>query len=200
MAYLGAIAGGFKTLITGLSITARQIRRKSVTLQYPHQKPELSKAFRSAIRLVRFDDIDTHDCVACMQCVNICPSFCITIEGQRVEGIKRMRATRVEMDFALCSLCGLCIDVCPTDTLEYSKIYDEAGTHRNWNFDLLDEFRADEEPFIARQREIEAKEAAEKKARRAAADAAKAKASGPTHADADRPPKPDSAGEGEPAR
>jgi len=173
MGYFGTIAEGFKTLLVGMGITARESRRKSVTLTYPHKKPELSEAYRSAIKLVRFEESDTHDCVACMQCVHICPSFCITIEGEKIEGIKRKRATRVEMDFALCSMCGLCIDVCPTDTLEYSRIYDEAGGNRNWRFDLLDEFREREERYIAEQREREAKEAAEKEAKRAAAQKAK---------------------------
>ena len=173
MSYLGTIAGGFKSLLTGLGITARESRRAAVTLRYPHEKPELSKAYRSAIKLVRFEESETHDCVACMQCVHICPSFCITIEGEKLEGIKRKRATRVEMDFALCSMCGLCIDVCPTDTLEYSRIYDEAGEQRNWKFDLLDEFLDREAQYLVEQREKEAKEAAEKEAKRAAAAAAK---------------------------
>jgi NADH-quinone oxidoreductase subunit I len=156
-----------------MGITARESRRKAVTLQYPHERPELSTAYRSAIKLVKFEESQTHDCIACMQCVHVCPSFCITIEGEKPEGIKRKRADRVEMDFALCSLCGLCIDVCPTDTLEYSKIYDEAGEQRNWKFDLIDEFRDREEQYLAEQREKEAREAAEKEAQRAAAAAAK---------------------------
>jgi formate hydrogenlyase subunit 6/NADH:ubiquinone oxidoreductase subunit I len=176
MAYLRTIAGGLRSLLVGMGVTARQIRRKPVTLAYPHQKPELSKAYRSAIKLVRFDESQTHDCVACMQCVTICPSACITIEGGKVEGLKRKRATRVEMDFALCSLCGLCIDVCPTDTLEYSRLYDDVGRTRDWNMDLLAEFRDGEEAFLAAEREKAEREAAEKAATKAAADAARAAA------------------------
>ena len=176
MPYLSTIFGGFWTLVTGMKITARQMPRKPVTEIYPHEKPKLSDAYRSAIQLVRFEESDSHDCVACMQCVKICPSFCITIEGEKIEGIKRQRANRVEMDFALCSMCGLCIDVCPTDTLEYSRIYDEAGGNRGWTFDLLAEFREGEEPYIERQRAIEAKEAAEKEANRKAIAEAKAAA------------------------
>lgn len=174
MGYLEAITTGLKTLATGLGITFRHAVQKPVTLQYPKEKPELSKAYRSAIQLVRFEESATHDCVACLQCVKICPSHCIDIEGGKVEGIKKKRAEKVEMDFALCSLCGLCIDVCPTETLEYSKIYDEAGTNRNWVFDLLKDFREGEPAFRERQREIEEAEAAEKEAKKAAAAAAKA--------------------------
>lgn len=169
------VVGGFGTLLTGLGVTFRQIFKRSVTLQYPHERPVLSDAYRSLIKLKRFGELDTHDCVACMQCVKICPSACITIEGGKVEGIKRKRATRFEVDFSLCSLCGLCVDVCPTDTLEYSKLYDEAGYQRDWVYDLLSEFRDDEPAFIDKQKEIEEREAAEKEAKRL--DAEKAKAS-----------------------
>lgn len=174
MNYFTSIAIGVKSLLTGLGITAGQMRRKNVTLQYPHEKPELSKAYRSLISLVQFDELETHDCVACMQCVKICPSFCIEIEGGKVEGIKRMRASKFEVDFALCSLCGLCLDVCPTDTLEYSKLYDEADGRRDWVFDLLDPFRDFEDEFVEKQRISDAKLAEEKAAKKAASLKAKA--------------------------
>jgi NADH-quinone oxidoreductase subunit I len=179
VSYLGAISVGFRSLLTGMGITLRQSFRKPVTLTYPHRKPELSDAYRGTVDLVRFDETGTHDCIACMQCVKICPSYCITIEGGRVEGIKKMRASRFEMDFALCSLCGLCIDTCPTDTLKYSKIYDDAGYQRNWKYDLLDPYRAGEEAFVERQRLLEQHEAEEKAAARAAKAAAAAKDADP---------------------
>jgi NADH-quinone oxidoreductase subunit I len=151
-------------------------RRKNVTLQYPAEKPTLAPAYRSAIKLIRFEETNTHDCVACKACENICPSYCIKLSGGKVEGIKKKRVAEFEMDFSLCSLCGLCLDVCPTDTLEYSKAYDEAGYNRDWRVDLLAEFRDFEPEFIEQQREIDAKAAAEKAAKMEAAKAAKAKA------------------------
>jgi len=162
--YFRGIFGGLVSLLTGLSITMRHLFKKPVTLQYPHETPELSPAYRSAIQLIRFDETNSHDCVACLACQRICPSFCIAIEGGKIEGIKKKRATAFTMDFALCSLCGLCIDVCPTTTLEYSKLYDEAGYNRDWNFDLLKEFRSYEEQFIREQRGREDQAAAEKTA------------------------------------
>ena len=78
------------------------------------------------------------------------------------------------MDFALCSLCGLCLDVCPTTTLEYSRLYDDASYSRDWNFDLLKDFREYEPTFITEQLGREEAEAAAKAAKKAAAAAAKA--------------------------
>ena len=156
MRFLSTLIAGFWSLLVGMGITLRHLFRRPVTLTYPHERPKLSANFRSAIALVRFEESKTHDCVACMQCVNICPSFCITIEGDRPEGLKRKRATTFLVDYSLCSVCGLCIDVCPTDTLKYSKIYDEVATKRDaFVYDLLSEFRDDEAAFLARSREAE---------------------------------------------
>ena len=183
MKALHGILTGFWSLVVGLSITLRHFAltvfaRKKVTEQYPKEKPVMSKAYRSAIQLIRFPETGSHDCVGCKACERTCPSFCISVDGDKVDGIKKKRATHFEMDFALCSLCGLCIDACPTETLEYSKLYDEAGYTRNWKHNLLAPFTANEETFIAEQREREAKEAEEKaraaEEKKRAAEAAKA--------------------------
>lgn len=181
MGYFRRIFAGLFSILIGFGITLRQLlrtvfRRKAVTLRYPHVEPELSPAYRSAIKLIRFDETNSHDCVACLACERICPSFCIKIEGGKVEGIKKKRASLFTMDFALCSLCGLCIDVCPTATLEYSKLYDEAGYDRDWDMDLLEEFRGFEPQFVDEQRERDIAEAAAKKAAKEAKAAAAKKA------------------------
>jgi NADH-quinone oxidoreductase subunit I len=186
-----------KSLLTGMRITAGGAMSKPVTQRYPHVEPELPPAYRSAIKLIRFEETGSHDCVACLQCQVICPSACIAIDGEKIDGIKKQRASKFEMDFALCSLCGLCIDVCPTTTLEYSRIYDEASYSRNWTFDLLDPFRAGEPEFIeaqrAREAEAAAKKAAAKKAPAAEGEAPEKKAA------ADAPVKKVRAVEGKPA-
>ena len=61
-----------------------------------------------------------------------------------------------------CSDCGLCLDVCPTDTLGYSKIHDEAGYNRSdFLYDLLEPWADKEEAARERLKEIEAEQAAE---------------------------------------
>ena len=176
--YFQRIAVGAWSLCLGLWTTLRiGAFRKPVTVQYPHEQPELSEAFRSCIQLIRFDATDSHDCVACMQCVQVCPSDCIEIEGERPEGLKKKRATVFDVQYSLCSLCGLCLDVCPTDTLEYSNRFDDAGYQRDeWTYDLLTGFREGEEAFREQAREELARKEAEKQARLAAKAAAEAKA------------------------
>jgi NADH-quinone oxidoreductase chain I len=180
VAYFKDAYVGLKSLFLGMKVTARNFVRKPVTLRYPHDKLEMSKAFRSAIELVRFAESNSHDCVACLQCAKICPSACIVVDGDKPEGLRKKRATVFTVDFNLCSLCGLCLDVCPTNTLQWSKRYELAGYDpRAFVFDLLDDYRAFEPEYLVQARaelEREAKEkaaaaAAKKKAAEAAATA-----------------------------
>jgi formate hydrogenlyase subunit 6/NADH:ubiquinone oxidoreductase subunit I len=171
MSYLKRIATGLTSLAAGMAVTWRHLFRKPVTEIYPHREPTLSPHYRAAIAL-RTDEVSgTHVCTACMACVKICPSFCITVEGVRHEGVKGKRASEFLVDYSLCSLCGLCIDSCGVDALEYSKIYDVTGYRRDdFVFDLLEPFREKEAAYIGSKRaEAAAKEqerarAAEKKA------------------------------------
>jgi NADH-quinone oxidoreductase chain I len=170
---------GGRTLFSGLNVTISNFFRPRVTELYPHEKPRLSPAFRSAIELVRFEETGTHDCVACNQCVKICPSACITLDGEKPEGLKRKRATLFEMDFALCSLCGLCVQVCPTDTLGFSQRYDDSAyTRQELLHDLLRDFRDSEGAYLEQAREEATKNAEEAAAKKAAAASVAATAGG----------------------
>jgi len=137
---------GLRSLLTGLGITGRESVRRAVTLQYPHETPDVSR-WGGPIELVTFPETGTHDCIACNACARICPSDCFDIAGVRPQGSKKMRATRFLLDFSTCSLCGLCIDVCPTDTLKYSDRYDDVAYRRDLTVnDLLGPFG--EDPYL----------------------------------------------------
>tara|TARA_Y100001968_G_scaffold290921_1_gene295010 strand:+ start:1669 stop:2256 length:588 start_codon:yes stop_codon:yes gene_type:complete len=168
----GGIVAGFGSLLTGLKITTGKIFKPKVTLEYPHQKVEMSEAFRSCIAFVRFEDIDTHDCIACDACAIICPSDCITVTGDRMPDSKKKRADRFDVDFSTCSLCGLCLAACPTDTLKYSADFDDAGYQRGWVQDLLEPF--DDPPIEELAKTLTAREERKKAERKAAREAAKA--------------------------
>lgn len=69
------------------------------------------------------------NCTSCDVCARECPAWCITIESHAetdnstATGRGRARAYQVldrfEIDYALCMFCGICIDVCPFDALEW---------------------------------------------------------------------------------
>ena len=147
MTLLRRLWDGARGLLTGLGITGRHLMRRPVTLQYPHQVPDVTR-WNGPIELKTFAETGTHDCIACNACTRICPSECIAVEGRRREGSKKMRATVFTLDFSTCSLCGLCIDVCPTDTLQYSARYDESMYTRPATVnDLLKPFG--EDPYLS---------------------------------------------------
>ena len=167
----GALAG-IGSLFTGLKVTTKKLFGPKVTLQYPHEKVEMSEAFRSCIAFVRFDDIDTHDCIACDACAIICPSDCITLTGDRMPNSKKKRVDTFFVDFSTCSLCGLCLAACPTDTLKYSSNFDDAGYQRDWVEDLCEPF--DDPPIEELAVVLIKREEEHKAARKAAREAAKA--------------------------
>jgi NADH-quinone oxidoreductase subunit I len=125
MSLLRQVWLGAKSLVIGMKVTGYHMVRKNIVMQYPHARPDVTD-WAGPIELVTFPETGTHDCIACNACVRICPSDCIDVEGKRPEGTKKLRATKFLIDFSTCSLCGLCIDVCPTYTLKYSSRYDEA--------------------------------------------------------------------------
>ena len=173
MGLVKEVLDGSKTLLSGMKVTLDNFRKPPVTSRYPREKIEMSEAFRNVIVLIEKEDIGSHDCIDCKACERVCPSFCISLDGERPEGLRRKRATKFEVDFALCSDCGLCLDVCPTDTLGYSKVHDEAGYHRSdFLYDLIAPWADKEEAARIRLKEIEAKQA-EERARLAAARRAK---------------------------
>ncbi len=193
MKFLKEIFAGTSTLLTGMRVTLQHFLRPPVTTQYPLEKLEMSEAYRDVIVLIEKEELGTHDCIDCQACVRVCPSMCIEIEGHRPEGLKRKRATKFEVDFALCSECGLCLDVCPTETLGYGRDYDEAGYQRSdFIYDLLKPWRSGEEAALKRIGEIEAAKAAERDAKKKAAAAAKkAAASKKNAASTDSPAEKD---------
>ena len=71
-------------------------------------------------------------CTSCMLCVRECPTWCIEIDAHTEQvtepGARRPKSVSVlddfRLDFGLCMYCGICIEVCPFDALEWRPDYD----------------------------------------------------------------------------
>lgn len=163
---LTVLWNGFSSALAGLRVTLTKLFSPKVTELYPMERPQMSSAYRSAIALVHFEDIGTHDCIACDACAKICPSDCITLSGDKMPNSKKKRVVDFEVDFSTCSLCGLCLAVCPTDTLKYSTGYDDAGPSPRWVHDLLEPF--DDPPLEELAQRLDERAARQKAARAAA--------------------------------
>lgn len=147
--------GNLWSLVVGLKITGRNFVQPQVTVHYPRQvvDPELTSSYRGPIALVAHPrDAAKAKCTACMICVGACPSSCITVvkapapvitaeqekafqEAEaRGEEVERPSAPREAViwinDFSLCSLCGMCVEACPTRCIVFSHDLNSVGTSR----------------------------------------------------------------------
>ncbi len=77
-------------------------------------------------------------CTSCMICVRECPAWCIELDAHAEQvtepGARRPRVVNVlddfRIDYGLCMYCGICVDVCPFDALEWRPDVDYASTSR----------------------------------------------------------------------
>lgn len=122
---------GFKSLLTGMRITAREAARPIITVQYPRETLPMPARFRGHIRLVLDPETGRPRCTACTLCAKACPSGCIELDGVRREGDKKKSVSRYELDFTKCSLCGSCVEVCPSDAIDFSKDYNVVSLDRD---------------------------------------------------------------------
>jgi formate hydrogenlyase subunit 6/NADH:ubiquinone oxidoreductase subunit I len=115
-------------LIKGLLVTLRHLLSRSITQQYPHEKPNLPPRTRGVIAL------KPENCTVCWKCSRECPDWCIYIEShkethQPASGGRARSAKvldRFAIDYALCMYCGICVEVCPFDALFWSPEFEYA--------------------------------------------------------------------------
>ena len=102
-------------LLSGMALTLRYMFKRSVTINYPHEKGPLSSRFRGEHALRRYPNGEER-CIACKLCEAICPALAITIEAEpRADGSRR--TTRYDIDMTKCIYCGYCQEACPVDAI-----------------------------------------------------------------------------------
>jgi NADH-quinone oxidoreductase subunit I len=117
----------FLGYLKGLGVTFRTMTKKTVTVQYPHEKEAPTPRARGVIALKE------ENCTVCMLCARQCPDWCIYIEGHKDKAPPRREGgkprsvqflDRFDIDYALCMYCGICVEVCPFDALFWSPEYE----------------------------------------------------------------------------
>jgi NADH-quinone oxidoreductase subunit I len=137
--YFSEIYTGGKSLVLGLGVTMKALVSPIVTVQYPREEIDISPNFRGHIDLILDPKKNKSLCITCGMCQRSCPSDCITVKGKKEEGKKKKTLALFELDFTKCSLCGTCVEVCPTKALEFSSEYNLAAFSREaFHFDLLE--------------------------------------------------------------
>jgi NADH-quinone oxidoreductase subunit I len=142
---------GFKSLITGMRITAREATKPIITVQYPHDTLPMPARFRGHIQLVLDPATGLPRCNACTLCMKSCPSGCIVLDGVRRESDKKKVVSKYELDFTMCSLCGSCVEACPSDAIEFSKHYNVVSVNRDdfGHMDLYAKLEAEAKAWAA---------------------------------------------------
>src|SRR5690606_5498498 len=104
--------------VAGFGVTFRTMFKKPVTEQYPFEKLPTAPRFHGRHQLNRWPD-GLEKCVGCELCAWACPADAIYVEGADNTDDERFspgeRYGRVyQINYLRCSLCGLCIEACPT--------------------------------------------------------------------------------------
>ena len=78
------------------------------------------------------------NCTSCMICARECPTWCISIDShsEPVADLSVGARPRTEhvldrfaIDWSLCMYCGICVDECPFDALEWVDPVTPAGRY-----------------------------------------------------------------------
>lgn len=126
--YIPQILGGLKT-------TFKHLLKPPVTLQYPEQRPEISKNYRGVPTLVK-DPHGREKCVSCQLCEFVCPPKAIRITPGEVPADQPERAhvekgpQAFDIDMLRCIYCGLCQEVCPEEAIWLQNQFSMSGYTR----------------------------------------------------------------------
>jgi formate hydrogenlyase subunit 6/NADH:ubiquinone oxidoreductase subunit I len=155
-------------LIKGLGVTLKHMLQRSITQEYPDEKPNLPPRTRGVIALKQ------ENCTVCWKCSRECPDWCIYIDshkethppasGGRARSVKVL--DRFAIDYALCMYCGICVEVCPFDALFWAPDFEYAEydifslTHEKerleeWTYKVLPppELEEGAEPIVSPEEE-----------------------------------------------
>jgi NADH-quinone oxidoreductase subunit I len=139
MSYFSDIYKGIKTLLTGMSVTGGyfiRARKGVITQQYPDNRETLKMFDRFRGEVVMPHDADNrHYCTGCQSCEIACPNGSIEIIWDRVvdpaTGKKKKIIDKHIYHLSMCTMCGLCIEACPTDAIVWAQNFENSAYDRS---------------------------------------------------------------------
>lgn len=139
MSYFGDIINGIKTLLTGMSVTGKyfiRARKEIITREYPDNRKEIKmfERFRGEV-IMPHDENNEHACTGCSSCEIACPNGSIEIIWDRVvdpeTGKKKKIIDKHIYHLSMCTMCGLCIQACPTNAIVWGQNFENSVFDRS---------------------------------------------------------------------
>ena len=122
---------GIGSICKGLMVTGKNMFRKPVTLQYPLERALMTERFRGMV------DLHPEKCIACSQCIKICPTAALDLTAEPDPETKKRALKTFHLNEEICCFCGLCEEVCPTQAIFLNKCYEGAYYKRD-DFTAID--------------------------------------------------------------
>lgn len=123
-------------ILGGLKTTFGTMLKKSVTLQYPEERPAIPDGYRGVPTLVR-DPNGREKCVSCQLCEFVCPPKAIRITPGEIDPETEPERAHVEkapeefqINMLRCIYCGLCEEVCPEEAIVLQDVFSLSGYSR----------------------------------------------------------------------
>jgi NADH-quinone oxidoreductase subunit I len=111
-------------ILKSMLIAYRNMFRKPITVQYPHERVELPERARWAVA-VKHDENGDILCTGCLACERACPDYIIEMQMTTAED-RSKHIDHYRYEIGACMMCGLCVEACPFDAIEMSHDYELA--------------------------------------------------------------------------
>ena len=128
--YFKGLFQGIGGLLTGMSVTWRELFTKKITQQYPENRKTLviSDRFRGEL-VMPHDANNEHACTSCGICQMNCPNGTIVIKSKTIEteeGKKKKILDEYYYNLGSCTFCNLCVLTCPSDAIKFDNTFESS--------------------------------------------------------------------------
>ena len=123
--------------LKGLLVTFKTTVSKPVTAQYPKEHLPVQDSYMGFPVLTWDNKVGEPYCVACMVCIRMCPTQCMSASmmdnplHKEGKSHRRKMVESFEINLGRCIVCGICEEVCAFDAITMSHFHELGSLARN---------------------------------------------------------------------